>query len=133
MAVPRVCRPQAEGARLADHRAVGRNALRRGVSQVGAPSVGLSGVGTEGQILDGRLQLAARGQHPREVVKRGLRIRAAQAFAEGGQHIVKLLVINVHHLFLYRFGSHGCVNLPVDKATALYDLIATGDVVVCHW
>lgn len=31
------------------------------------------------------------------------------------------------------FGSHGCVNLPVDKATALYDLIATGDVVVCHW
>lgn len=31
------------------------------------------------------------------------------------------------------YGSHGCVNLPVDKATALYDLIATGDVVVCHW
>ena len=31
------------------------------------------------------------------------------------------------------FGSHGCVNLPVEKATALYDLIATGDVVVCHW
>ena len=30
-------------------------------------------------------------------------------------------------------GSHGCVNLPVEKATALYDLIATGDVVVCHW
>ena len=35
--------------------------------------------------------------------------------------------------FYVNGGSHGCVNLPVDKATALYDLIATGDVVVCHW
>ncbi len=31
------------------------------------------------------------------------------------------------------FGSHGCVNLPVDKAKELYDLIEEGDVVVSHW
>lgn len=29
-------------------------------------------------------------------------------------------------------GSHGCVNLPVDKAAALYGLINKGDVVVVH-
>ena len=31
------------------------------------------------------------------------------------------------------FGSHGCVNLPPDKAAELYGLIHGGDVVVCHW
>ena len=30
-------------------------------------------------------------------------------------------------------GSHGCVNLPYDKAEALHDLCRAGDVVVCHW
>ena len=30
-------------------------------------------------------------------------------------------------------GSHGCVNLPVDKAAELYDLIKVGDVVVTHY
>ncbi len=30
-------------------------------------------------------------------------------------------------------GSHGCVNLPSDKAAQLYSLIQEGDVVVCHW
>ncbi|WP_165044663.1 L,D-transpeptidase family protein [Adlercreutzia sp. ZJ138] len=31
------------------------------------------------------------------------------------------------------FGSHGCINLPVDKAANLYGLIQPGDTVVCHW
>lgn len=31
------------------------------------------------------------------------------------------------------YGSHGCVNLPPDKSTELYDLIEVGDVVVSHW
>ena len=31
------------------------------------------------------------------------------------------------------YGSHGCVNLPVDKSAQLYDLIQVGDVVVSHW
>lgn len=30
-------------------------------------------------------------------------------------------------------GSHGCVNLPVDKAAQLYDLVKIGDVVVVHY
>ena len=30
------------------------------------------------------------------------------------------------------YGSHGCVNLPTDKAAAIYDLIQVGDVVVSH-
>ena len=30
------------------------------------------------------------------------------------------------------YGSHGCVNLPLGKAEALYGIIKTGDVVVCH-
>ena len=30
-------------------------------------------------------------------------------------------------------GSHGCVNLPVDKAAELYDLTKVGDVVVVHY
>ena len=30
-------------------------------------------------------------------------------------------------------GSHGCVNLPYDKAEALHSLCRAGDVVVCHW
>lgn len=30
-------------------------------------------------------------------------------------------------------GSHGCVNLPVDSAASLFDIIQSGDVVVCHW
>lgn len=30
-------------------------------------------------------------------------------------------------------GSHGCVNLPVDKAAELHNLCRTGDVVVSHW
>lgn len=30
------------------------------------------------------------------------------------------------------YGSHGCVNLPPDKAVELYDLIVSGDVVVSH-
>ena len=29
-------------------------------------------------------------------------------------------------------GSHGCVNLPVDKARELHEIIAVGDVVVVH-
>ena len=32
-----------------------------------------------------------------------------------------------------RDGSHGCVNLPVDKAAELYDLCQVGDVVVVHY
>lgn len=31
------------------------------------------------------------------------------------------------------YGSHGCVNLPTDKAADLYGLIQPGDTVVCHW
>ena len=31
------------------------------------------------------------------------------------------------------YGSHGCVNLPVDKAYELSQLIVYGDVVVVHW
>ncbi len=31
------------------------------------------------------------------------------------------------------YGSHGCVNLPYDKAQALYGIIEIGDVVVSHW
>ena len=31
------------------------------------------------------------------------------------------------------YGSHGCVNLPSDKAAELYSLINVGDVVVVHW
>lgn len=31
------------------------------------------------------------------------------------------------------YGSHGCVNLPTDKAGELYDIIEPGDVVVSHW
>lgn len=34
---------------------------------------------------------------------------------------------------IYRFnGSHGCVNLPADKAKNLFDLVQVGDVVVVH-
>ena len=29
-------------------------------------------------------------------------------------------------------GSHGCVNLPLDKAESLYGLVKVGDVVVVH-
>lgn len=31
------------------------------------------------------------------------------------------------------YGSHGCVNLPSDKAEELYGMINVGDVVVVHW
>lgn len=31
------------------------------------------------------------------------------------------------------YGSHGCCNLPVDKAASLYEIIEVGDVVVVHW
>lgn len=31
------------------------------------------------------------------------------------------------------YGSHGCVNLPPDKAAELYTLIHAGDCVVSHW
>lgn len=31
------------------------------------------------------------------------------------------------------YGSHGCVNLPVDKAAELYSMIQPGDCVVSHW
>lgn len=30
-------------------------------------------------------------------------------------------------------GSHGCVNLPVGSAADLFNIIQSGDVVVCHW
>lgn len=30
-------------------------------------------------------------------------------------------------------GSHGCVNLPPDKAGELYGIVKGGDAVVCHW
>lgn len=36
-------------------------------------------------------------------------------------------------LYKQGYGSHGCVNLPLDKAAALYALVQKGDVVVCHW
>lgn len=36
-------------------------------------------------------------------------------------------------LYASGLGSHGCVNLPPDKAAELYGLIREGDVVVCHW
>jgi lipoprotein-anchoring transpeptidase ErfK/SrfK len=31
------------------------------------------------------------------------------------------------------YGSHGCINLPVDNAASLYDLCSVGDVVVVHY
>lgn len=31
------------------------------------------------------------------------------------------------------YGSHGCVNLPLDQAAAIYEIIQIGDVVVAHW
>lgn len=31
------------------------------------------------------------------------------------------------------YGSHGCVNLPSDKAEELYDIVALADIVVVHW
>ena len=31
------------------------------------------------------------------------------------------------------YGSHGCVNLPVNAAADLYSIIQEGDVVVSHW
>lgn len=31
------------------------------------------------------------------------------------------------------YGSHGCVNLPVDKAHELFDMVDIGTVVVVHW
>ena len=31
------------------------------------------------------------------------------------------------------YGSHGCVNLPLGKAEAIYGIIQVGDVVVVHW
>ncbi|WP_139652760.1 L,D-transpeptidase family protein [Raoultibacter phocaeensis] len=36
---------------------------------------------------------------------------------------------------MYRdgYGSHGCVNLPSDKAQSLYGILGIGDVVVVHW
>lgn len=35
---------------------------------------------------------------------------------------------------IYKYdGSHGCVNLPADKAAQLYDLCKVGDVVVVHY
>jgi hypothetical protein len=34
--------------------------------------------------------------------------------------------------YLQGYGSHGCINLSLEKAAALYDLIQVGDVVVVH-
>lgn len=36
---------------------------------------------------------------------------------------------------MYRdgYGSHGCVNLPPEKAAELYDIVEVGTVVVVHW
>ncbi len=35
---------------------------------------------------------------------------------------------------IYQYnGSHGCVNLPTDKAAQLYDLTRVGDKVIVHW
>ncbi|MDO5357810.1 MAG: L,D-transpeptidase family protein [Slackia faecicanis] len=31
------------------------------------------------------------------------------------------------------YGSHGCINLSVDKAAALFGVIKTGDAVIVHW
>ena len=31
------------------------------------------------------------------------------------------------------FGSHGCVNLPLDKVKELYGLVSVGDPVIVHW
>lgn len=31
------------------------------------------------------------------------------------------------------YGSHGCVNISLDAAASLYDIIKVGDVVVVHW
>lgn len=36
-------------------------------------------------------------------------------------------------LYANGYGSHGCVNLPVDKAGELYNIIQPGDCVVSHW
>ena len=36
-------------------------------------------------------------------------------------------------MYAQGYGSHGCVNLPVDKAAQLYGIIQAGDCVVCHW
>lgn len=33
----------------------------------------------------------------------------------------------------YFYGSHGCVNLPVDKAAQLFNIIQIGDAVIVHW
>ena len=30
-------------------------------------------------------------------------------------------------------GSHGCVNLPYEKAEELFNICEVGDVVVVHW
>ncbi len=35
--------------------------------------------------------------------------------------------------YLDGFGSHGCVNLPLDKAAELYNIIQVGDPVIVHW
>ena len=35
--------------------------------------------------------------------------------------------------YLQGFGSHGCVNLPLDKAKELYGMVEPGDVVVVHY
>lgn len=31
------------------------------------------------------------------------------------------------------YGSHGCVNLPTDKAAEIYGIIQNGDPVIVHW
>ena len=36
-------------------------------------------------------------------------------------------------MYAQGYGSHGCVNLPVDKAAELYNIIQPGDCVVSHW
>ena len=33
---------------------------------------------------------------------------------------------------LHLDGSHGCVNLPPDRAAALFDIISKGDCVIVH-
>lgn len=35
--------------------------------------------------------------------------------------------------YMEGYGSHGCINLPVDNAASLYDLCSVGDVVVVHY
>ena len=37
------------------------------------------------------------------------------------------------NMFREGYGSHGCVNLPVDKAAELYDILEVGDTVLVHW